>query len=158
MNERRPVHAEIAAAQEARLPCALATVVSTHGSVPRAPGAKMLVYGDGRFRARWAAGIRVAGDRRGARSHRAGTPRLKHYLLHEGEPHSFGAICGGEAEVFIEPLRRGSGVDHRRRALFAGHRAAGARRAVFTSAWWRTARISSRRSGFRVRRPAGEPT
>ena len=29
------------------MPCALATVVATQGSVPRAAGAKMLVYGDG---------------------------------------------------------------------------------------------------------------
>ena len=32
------LHTEIAAAQQARVPCALATVVSTRGSVPVRPG------------------------------------------------------------------------------------------------------------------------
>ena len=30
-------------------------------------------------------------------------PLLKNYPLHEGDADSFGAICGGEATVFIEP-------------------------------------------------------
>ena len=30
-------------------------------------------------------------------------PLLKTYPLREGEPDSFGAICGGEVTVFIEP-------------------------------------------------------
>ena len=39
-----------------------------------------------------------------------GTPRLKNYVLREGEPQSFGAICGGEANVFIEPLTAGEAL------------------------------------------------
>jgi xanthine dehydrogenase accessory factor len=31
------------------------------------------------------------------------SPALKTYSLHEGAPDSFGAICGGESTVFIEP-------------------------------------------------------
>ena len=34
-------------AREDRTPCALVTVAATTGSVPRAPGAKMLVHADG---------------------------------------------------------------------------------------------------------------
>lgn len=103
------LHAEIAAAQASRTPCALATLVSATGSVPRAPGARMLVYGDGR----------VSGTIGGGKFEslviaealeilRAGAaPRLKTYTLREGEPASFGAICGGEAGVFLEALTAG---------------------------------------------------
>jgi len=38
---------ELLAARQARKPCALVTVAETRGSVPRAAGAKMLVYLDG---------------------------------------------------------------------------------------------------------------
>ncbi|MBA3652053.1 MAG: XdhC family protein, partial [Chthoniobacterales bacterium] len=38
---------ELIAARRARKPCALVTVAATRGSVPREPGAKMLVYRDG---------------------------------------------------------------------------------------------------------------
>ena len=38
---------ELVAARKARKPCALVTVAETKGSVPRAAGAKMLVYLDG---------------------------------------------------------------------------------------------------------------
>ena len=41
---------------------------------------------------------------------RDGTPQLKNYLLREGQPQSFGAICGGECAVFIEPLAVGEGL------------------------------------------------
>ncbi len=105
------LHTEIAAAQLARVPCALATVVSTRGSVPRAAGAKMLVYGDGRISGTVGGGkfeslviaeaLEIIAD---------GTPRLKTYFLREGEPQSFGAICGGEASVFMEPLTAGEAL------------------------------------------------
>ena len=35
---------------------------------------------------------------------------MKTYFLREGEPQSFGAICGGEAQVFIEPLTAGEAL------------------------------------------------
>ena len=105
------LHTEIAAAQQARVPCALATVVSTRGSVPRAAGAKMLVYGDGRISGTVGGGkfeslviaeaLEIIAD---------GTPRLKTYFLREGEPQSFGAICGGEASVFMEALTAGEAL------------------------------------------------
>ena len=110
MNEAA-LHTEIAAAQEARRPCALATVVSTRGSVPRAAGAKMLVYADGAIAGTVGGGKFEALVIEEAREAIAeGTPRLKNYLLREGEPQSFGAICGGEANVFIEPLTAGEAV------------------------------------------------
>ena len=104
-------HAEIAAAQAAGRPCALATVVSAKGSVPRQPGAKMLVYADGQISGTVGGGkfeSLVIEEALGII--RDGFPLLKNYLLREGEPQSFGAICGGECTVFIEPLAAGEAV------------------------------------------------
>ncbi len=105
-------HAEIAAAQAEGRACALATVVSAKGSVPRQPGAKMLVYGDGRISGTVGGGkfeSLVIEEALGI-LREAGAPQLKNYLLREGEPQSFGAICGGECAVFIEPLGTGEAV------------------------------------------------
>lgn len=110
MNEAT-FHAEIAAAQAERRPCALATVVASKGSVPRGPGAKMLVYADGTTSGTVGGGkfeSLVITEARTAI--REGKPQLKHYLLREGEPQSFGAICGGEVDVFVDPLTSGEAV------------------------------------------------
>ncbi len=105
------IHAEVAAAHASRVPCALATLVSATGSVPRAPGARMLVYADGRISGTVGGGkfeslviaecLEVIRD---------GVPRLRQFPLHEGAPDSFGAICGGEVGVFIEAVCVGEAV------------------------------------------------
>ncbi len=105
------LHAEIAAAQQTRRPCVLATVVSTRGSVPRAAGAKMLVYGDGGISGTVGGGkFEALVIEESLAALAEGTPRLKTYLLREGEPQSFGAICGGEASVFVEPQTSGEAL------------------------------------------------
>ena len=110
MNEAA-FHSEIAAAQDARRPCALATVVATKGSVPRAPGAKMLVYADGTLAGTVGGGkFEALVIEEALAAIAGGVPRLKTYTLREGEPQSFGAICGGEASVFIEPLTAGEAL------------------------------------------------
>lgn len=94
---------ELAAAIERGEPVVLATVVRTHRSVPRRPGTKMLVFGDGRI-------VGTVGG--GEMEHRAkleaaealvdGRPRLVRYGLvdpAEGDP----GVCGGEAEIYLEP-------------------------------------------------------
>lgn len=86
-------------------PCALATVATTKGSVPRQPGAKMMVLagglargtiGGGKFEALVVEDCLVA--------LKTGHVQLKSYTLREGTPGSFGAICGGEVTVLIEPF------------------------------------------------------
>ena len=82
----------------------LVTVAQTHGSVPREAGAKMLVYADGKTVGSVGGGkfealviaecLAVLGS---------GAPVLKTYPLHERDCESFGAICGGEVTVLIEP-------------------------------------------------------
>lgn len=95
---------ELRAARQARRPCALVTVAETKGSVPRAAGAKMIVYldgltsgtiGGGKFEA-----LAIADAVTCLRAKRS---LLKTFPLRENEPASFGAICGGEATILIEP-------------------------------------------------------
>lgn len=95
---------ELVTARQTRMPCALVTVAATTGSVPRAAGSKMLVYADGRTSGTIGGGkfeALVAGE--AVASLRQKSPVLKTYPLHEGSPDSFGAICGGEVTVLIEP-------------------------------------------------------
>ena len=102
---------ELIAARRAGKQCAVATVATTKGSVPREAGAKMLVYPDGTSSGTIGGGkfeALVIGDAIAAM--RDGAPLLKRYSLHEGEAESFGAICGGEVTVLIEPHKRGPGL------------------------------------------------
>jgi xanthine dehydrogenase accessory factor len=95
---------EIAAARRSRTPCAMVTVAATRGSVPRAAGSKMLVYGDGKISGTIGGGkfesVVIADAQKQMREKK---PLLKTYPLHEKSPKSFGAICGGESTVLIEP-------------------------------------------------------
>jgi xanthine dehydrogenase accessory factor len=95
---------ELLRAQETRTVCALATVAATSGSVPRQAGSKMLVYGDGKTSGTIGGGkfeALVVED--SLKSIAAKKTLLKTYPLREGKPDSFGAICGGEVTVMIEP-------------------------------------------------------
>lgn len=96
--------AELVAARQSRSASALVTVVNTRGSVPRAAGSKMLVYADGRTSGTVGGGkfeSLVAADALAQIQKKE--PLLKIYHLHESSPESFGAICGGESTVYIEP-------------------------------------------------------
>jgi xanthine dehydrogenase accessory factor len=98
------VLAELTAARQSRTPCALVTVVDTRGSVPRAAGSKMLVYADGKISGTIGGGkfeSLVVADAQTQMWQKQ--PLLKTYVLHECSPESFGAVCGGESTVFIEP-------------------------------------------------------
>lgn len=92
------------AARRSRTPCAVATVAATAGSVPRQPGSKMLIYDSGKISGTIGGGkfeSLVIGDSLAAIREKA--PLLKRYALHEHDSESFGAICGGEVTVLIEP-------------------------------------------------------
>jgi xanthine dehydrogenase accessory factor len=83
---------------------AVVTIAATSGSVPRAAGSKMFVYADGNFSGTIGGGkfesLVIAEAQEAIRKKK---PILRTYPLREGETDSFGAICGGEATVFIEP-------------------------------------------------------
>ena len=92
-------------ARELGRPHCVVTVAETKGSTPRHAGAKMLVYGDGRTWGTIGGGKFEALVIEGSLSALAtGKPVLKSYPLHEADAESFGAICGGEVTVFIEPF------------------------------------------------------
>ena len=98
---------ELLKANQKHTPCALVTVTETKGSVPREPGSKMIVYGDGSISSTVGGGkfeSLVIEDC--VRAIASGKPLLKTYPLHENDPASFGAICGGESTVYIEPQKQ----------------------------------------------------
>jgi xanthine dehydrogenase accessory factor len=98
-------------ARRSRTRCALVTIAATRGSVPRQAGSKMLVFfggkisgtiGGGKFEALVVEeSLAILGTK---------TPLLKSYPLHEGCVDSFGAICGGEVTVLIEPQVTGEAL------------------------------------------------
>ena len=84
---------------------ALVTIVRAQGSTPQRVGAKMLVYADGRTvgtigggcyenDAFWKARDAIAG----------GAPSLIRYELSDDFAEENGLVCGGQMEVYIEPL------------------------------------------------------
>src|SRR3982751_573511 len=95
---------ELLRARQTRTLCAVATVAATIGSVPRETGSKMLVYGDRKTSGTIGGGkFEALVIDEAVAALRTKTPLLKTYPLREGETDSFGAICGGEATVLIEP-------------------------------------------------------
>ncbi|PYK30031.1 MAG: hypothetical protein DME57_08235 [Verrucomicrobia bacterium] len=95
---------ELLRARQSRTPCALATVAATTGSVPRQPGSKMLVYADGKTSGTIGGGkFEALVVEESIKSIAAKKTLLKTYPLREDKPDSFGAICGGEVTIMIEP-------------------------------------------------------
>lgn len=98
------VLAALLSAIEQEEPVALATVVETRGSSPAQPGFKLLVYGDGRQVGNAGGGALEQHIRQTAIQAMAdGKPKLVHFSLREQGPNAVGALCGGEATVFVEP-------------------------------------------------------
>ncbi len=101
----REVFAAVSDALERGEPAALVTIVSATGSTPQRVGAKMLVFADGRivgtigggcyendafWKAREAIATRV--------------PQVVHYELSDDFAQETGLICGGQMDVYIEPI------------------------------------------------------
>src|SRR5437764_2568827 len=101
----REVFAAVADALERGESAALVTIVSTRGSTPQRVGAKMLVFADGRtvgtigggcyendafWKARDAIATRQA--------------QVVHYELSDDFAQETGLICGGQMDVYIEPI------------------------------------------------------
>jgi xanthine dehydrogenase accessory factor len=85
---------------------ALATVVRARGAVPRHAGSKMLVYGDGRVVGTIGGGEMEERVRQAAQQSMAdGAPQLLHYTFQD-PAHGDPGVCGGEVDVFVEPVGR----------------------------------------------------
>lgn len=99
------VFAALAEAMQKGEPVALVTIVRANGSTPQRVGAKMLVYADGRTVGTIGGGCYEndafwkAKDAIGAR-----TPLTVKYELSDDFAAESGLICGGQMEVFIEPV------------------------------------------------------
>jgi xanthine dehydrogenase accessory factor len=99
------VFAAVADALERGEPAALVTIVATHGSTPQRVGAKMLVFGDGRMVGTIGGGCYENDAFWKAREAiTARTPQLVHYELSDDFAQETGLICGGQMDVYIEPI------------------------------------------------------
>src|SRR5947209_1054853 len=101
----REVFAAVADALERGEPAALVTIVATTGSTPQRVGAKMLVFGDGRIVGTIGGGCYendAFGKAREAILTRK--PQLVHYELDDDFAQETGLICGGQMDVYIEPI------------------------------------------------------
>jgi xanthine dehydrogenase accessory factor len=101
----REVFAAVADALERGEPAALVTIVSTTGSTPQRVGAKMLVFADGRTVGTIGGGC-YENDAFGKARHAitTRTPQLVHYELSDDFAQETGLICGGQMDVYIEPI------------------------------------------------------
>jgi xanthine dehydrogenase accessory factor len=94
-----------AAALERGEAVALVTIVRSNGSTPQRTGAKMLVYADGRTVGTIGGGCYendALGKAREAIA--SGKPLLVKYDLNDAFVEESGLICGGQMEVYIDPL------------------------------------------------------
>src|SRR6266446_6915472 len=101
----REVFAAVADALDRGEPAALVTIVSTTGSTPQRIGAKMLVFADGRTVGTIGGGCYESdafGKAREAIASRK--PQLVHYELSDDFAQETGLICGGQMDVYIEPI------------------------------------------------------
>jgi xanthine dehydrogenase accessory factor len=99
------VFAALAQALEEGEATALVTIVSSNGSTPQRVGAKMLVYADGRTVGTIGGGCYendAFGRAREAIASRK--PLTVRYELNDDFAQETGLVCGGQMEVFIEPV------------------------------------------------------
>lgn len=97
---------------------ALVTIVSSNGSTPQRVGAKMLVFGDGRIVGTVGGGCYehdAIGKARQVLATRK--PATVKYDLNDDFAEETGLVCGGQMEVFIEPIEASPAVY----ILGAGH-------------------------------------
>jgi xanthine dehydrogenase accessory factor len=93
------------AALERGEPAALVTIVRSSGSTPQRTGAKMLVFADGRTVGTIGGGCYENDALGKAREAIAtGKPALIKYDLNDDFVQESGLICGGQMEVYIDPI------------------------------------------------------
>ena len=103
MNEE--VFQAVGEALQAGEPAALVTIIRTQGSTPQRVGAKMLVFADGRTVGTIGGGCYENDAFWTARkSLETRKPQVARYELTDDIAEESGLICGGQMEVYIEPL------------------------------------------------------
>ena len=97
------IYKEVVRVKENQQEAALVTVIAASGSTPREEGAKMLVRADGSIFGTIGGGnIEKQVIKMAAQVIKQGKPKRLCYRLKAG--HELGMICGGDVEVFIEPV------------------------------------------------------
>ncbi|OBI43725.1 XshC-Cox1 family protein [Mycobacterium kyorinense] len=85
----------------------VATVVRTLGSSPRPAGAAMMVAPDGTVAGSVSGGcVEAAVYELATAVARAGRPELQRYGISADDPFAVGLTCGGEIDIFAEPISR----------------------------------------------------
>lgn len=99
------VFEELVRQRRAGRPCALATIVQANGSIPSYTSAKLLVREDGSLVGTIGGGCVEAEVWTAAReAMETGKPRRLSFSLGQDAAYDNGLICGGQLEVFIEPI------------------------------------------------------
>jgi xanthine dehydrogenase accessory factor len=84
---------------------AVATVVRASGSTPRPTGAKMAMTRSGKIAGSVSGGcLESAVFEDGMAALETGRPLLKHYGITDEMAFEVGLSCGGEVDIFVEPL------------------------------------------------------
>jgi xanthine dehydrogenase accessory factor len=99
------IYQEIVKIKEKGEEAALVTIVSATGSTPREEGAKMLVKPDGTIAGTIGGGsLEAQVIKEAVAVIKQGKPKRLHMSLSAKEAEEAGMICGGDLEVFIEPI------------------------------------------------------
>jgi len=99
------IYQEIVRIKEEGKEAALVTIVSATGSTPREEGAKMLVKPDGTITGTIGGGsLEAQVIDEAVKVIKQGKPKRLHMSLTAKEAEETGMICGGDLEVFIEPI------------------------------------------------------
>ena len=99
------IFSEVARLRRAGQKCALATIVSARGSIPSYESAKLLVREDGSMAGTVGGGCVEAQVLVAAREvMETGRPKMLSFELSGDGAAESGLICGGELEVFVEPV------------------------------------------------------
>ena len=99
------IYEELARLRRAGQVCALATIVDVRGSIPSYQTAKLLVRADGSMVGTIGGGCLEAEVYSAAREViRTGQPKRLSFTLNQDAAGDNGLICGGQLEVFIEPV------------------------------------------------------
>jgi xanthine dehydrogenase accessory factor len=99
------VYAEIVRLQHLGEPCALCTITKTQGSTPGKTTMKMLVRRDGSFVGTVGGGCLEAEVLEAAlASMRDERSRTLQFALNERDYPDSGLLCGGQLEIFVEPI------------------------------------------------------
>ena len=99
------IYQEIVRVREEGQEAALVTIVSATGSTPREEGAKMLVKPDGAILGTIGGGsLEAQVIKEAVGVIKQGKPKHSHFTLSDKEASEVGMICGGDVEVFIEPI------------------------------------------------------